>query len=154
MPKTAELLIPPPIVMAIAAAVMWGLSRITNFSLIPDAWRIPVTMILVLIGAVIALAGVLAFIRARTTVNPHRPDKSSVLVQNGIYRITRNPMYLGMLLALMAWSFWLNAAVTLVTPALFIAWIHRFQILPEERVLEQNFGESFRAYCRRVRRWL
>jgi len=114
----------------------------------------------VLAGAFAALGialGVVAFFqfrKAATTVHPMKPQESSALVVGGVYRYTRNPMYLGMLLVLAAWGVWLaNVAAWLALP-LFIAYIGRFQIAPEERALEAHFGAAFADYRRAVRRWL
>jgi protein-S-isoprenylcysteine O-methyltransferase Ste14 len=108
----------------------------------------------VIAGAVTSAAGVVQFRRARTTVNPMTPDAASSLVVAGIYRWTRNPMYVGFLLALLGWALWLaNPASTLVLP-LFVLYMNRFQIVPEERALAARFGASFEQYRRSVRRWL
>jgi len=113
-----------------------------------------IAVALVLAGAWVALAGVVAFRRHKTTVNPFRPDQSSSLVASGIYRFSRNPMYLGFLLALLGWAAYLaNWASALLLPA-FVAYMNRFQIKPEERALAERFGPEFLAYCKSVRRWL
>ena len=96
----------------------------------------------------------LSFRRARTTVNPLRPANSSALVTSGIYRHTRNPMYLGMATLLAAWATWLGTPWALFGIVAFVAWITRFQIIPEERVLANLFGADFAAYRARVRRWI
>ena len=102
----------------------------------------------------VSAAGVVAFRRSRTTVNPLSPEQASSLVVHGIYRFTRNPMYLGFLLALTGWSVHLaNLAAVLLLPV-FVAYMNRFQIQPEERALLQNFGARFAAYTQAVRRWL
>ena len=96
----------------------------------------------------------MAFRRHKTTVNPFTPAKSSSLVATGIYRYSRNPMYLGLFLALLGWGAYLgNWASALLLPA-FVAYMNRFQIHPEERVLTESFGPQFLAYARSVRRWL
>ncbi len=124
------------------------------------AFEVPIpqnTLLAILVavaGVLIALAGVLQFWRARTTVNPLKPETASTLVIGGIYRWTRNPMYLGMAAALAAWGIWLANLGALAAIALFVAWINRFQIAPEERALEARFGADFTAYRRAVRRWL
>ncbi|MEB0160908.1 isoprenylcysteine carboxylmethyltransferase family protein, partial [Pseudomonas sp. AH2 (2023)] len=91
--------------------------------------------------------------RSRTTVNPLRPDKAAALVSGGVYRVTRNPMYVGMMLLLVAWAVYLDSAWVLAGPVAFVAYITRFQIAPEERVLRAKFAD-FDAYAARVRRWL
>jgi len=148
-----ETRIPPPIVMALVAGAMW-VSRLAAPGLtgVP-ALRVYAMGVLVL-GIACALAGVFEFRRARTTVDPLHPEKASAVVDTGIYRITRNPMYLGMLLVLVAWAIWLANPVTLVGPVLFVPYMNRFQVRPEERALLRIFGEPYRAYLGRVRRWL
>jgi protein-S-isoprenylcysteine O-methyltransferase Ste14 len=106
------------------------------------------------IGVAVALSGVLAFRRAQTTVNPLKPETSAALVSTGVYSFTRNPMYLGMVLGLFAWAVYLSSVWSLLGPVVFALYITRFQIIPEERVLDRLFGASFAAYKRRVRRWL
>jgi protein-S-isoprenylcysteine O-methyltransferase Ste14 len=105
-------------------------------------------------GVCVALLGVASFRRARTTLNPLKPDKSSALVMSGIYRYTRNPMYLGLLLVLLGWAFFLANALAFVFLPVFILYMNRFQIDPEERVLASVFGQEFVAYLSKVRRWL
>jgi protein-S-isoprenylcysteine O-methyltransferase Ste14 len=105
-------------------------------------------------GLAVSLAGVIEFRRARTTVHPLRPERASALVSGGIYRFTRNPMYVGMLTTLLGWAAWLAAPWALLGPVAFVAFIGRFQIAPEERVLQRLFGADYEAYTRRVRRWL
>jgi protein-S-isoprenylcysteine O-methyltransferase Ste14 len=105
-------------------------------------------------GAVIGGLGFASFIRAKTTVNPMKPDSSSSLVVSGIYQFTRNPMYLGFLLGLFGWAIFLSNALAFFLLPAFIAYMNRFQIEPEEKALARLFGEQFVAYRSRVRRWL
>ena len=106
------------------------------------------------IGLSVAATGVLSFRMAETTVNPMKPDSSSALVVSGIYRWTRNPMYLGFLCILIGWGIFLsNAAAFLVLPG-FVFYLNRFQIEPEEQALTRLFGETFLTYRSRVRRWI
>lgn len=148
-----ELRIPPVALVAIFAAAMAVLAYAVPAS-VPIPARLAVASASAVAGALVALAGVLAFRRQKTTVNPFTPDQSSSLVATGIYRFSRNPMYLGFLLALFGWSLYLaNWISALLLPA-FVAYMNRFQIRPEERALEQRFGQQFLAYSRSVRRWL
>ncbi len=105
-------------------------------------------------GVVVAGLGVVAFRRARTTVNPLQPAAASHLVVAGIYRHTRNPMYLGMLLVLLGWGLFLGNALGLGLALLFIPLMNRLQIGPEERILTNLFGRQFTTYQSTVRRWL
>ena len=149
-----ELRIPPPIVGVVVAAGMWALAHLPPVLQWPKFVRLPVALALAATGAVVALGGVMSFRRAKTTVNPLKPETSATLVSTGVYSFTRNPMYLGMALVLVAWSAYLASPWSLVGPLLFALYITRFQIIPEERVLDRLFGEPFAEYRKRVRRWL
>lgn len=109
---------------------------------------------LMALGLAIDIVSVLAFLRAKTTVSPLQPDKANTLVVSGLYRISRNPMYLGLALLLTGWAIWLGAAASFLIVAGFVAYITLFQIKPEEAALEETFGDEFTAYCARVRRWI
>lgn len=152
--KFLELRIPPPLVGLLTGVAMWPLAAQSWLDGLSGSARLVAVIALVLLGAVISLAGVVSFRRARTTVNPLKPEKTSALVCSGIYRITRNPMYLGFLLVLTGWTVLLASGYAALGPVLFVAYITRFQILPEERVLTRLFGDEFTAYRSRVRRWL
>ena len=108
----------------------------------------------VAVSLVIGVAALLGFRRARTTVNPLSPEKASALVVSGLYRWTRNPMYLAMLLLLIGWAGLIANWAALAILPLFVIYLNRFQIEPEERALRARFGEEFDNYCRKVRRWL
>ncbi len=109
---------------------------------------------LALAGAGVALGGVLAFRQARTTVNPLAPQRARTVVSAGVYRLTRNPMYLGLALLLLALVLWWADPLGLLAVAVFCAWMTQFQIKPEERALHARFGAEFERYRARVRRWL
>jgi protein-S-isoprenylcysteine O-methyltransferase Ste14 len=106
------------------------------------------------LGTLIAGAGILAFRRAGTTVDPMRPEKAAAVVATGVYRYTRNPMYLGLALVLFGWGVYLGAPWLLFGPAAFVLFITRFQVIPEERALLARFGADYATYQRRVRRWV
>jgi protein-S-isoprenylcysteine O-methyltransferase Ste14 len=133
---------------------MWTVARVPPILQLPKIVRLLVVAVLGAIGVVVALSGVLSFRRARTTVNPLKPETSAALVSTGVYSFTRNPMYLGMVLVLFAWAVYLSSILSLAGPAFFALYITRFQIVPEERVLGGLFGPSFVEYKKRVRRWL
>lgn len=154
MLKRLELTVPPPLVMLGAGTLMWALAQISPTLNLPHSLRMAGAIGLLGLGGAVALAGLVAFRRAGTTIHPFEPHRSSALVQTGIYRYSRNPMYLGMLFVLLAWAHWLTAPLALLGPLIFVAWIQRFQIRPEERALGQRFGDEFDAYRRRVRPWL
>ena len=144
--------VPPPIVAVTVAAVMLGAAWVLPALSFPE--QKVASFVLAALGVLVSLSGVFHFWRARTTVNPLKPESASALVSGGVYRFTRNPMYLGMAAALVAWGLYLGNLAALVLVALFVAYLNRFQIAPEERALEARFGGEFLAYRRRVRRWI
>ena len=146
--------IPPPVVMLLAGALMWIIARFTPQLAFDFALQWPLWPALVAAGLLCELLPALRFLRARTTVNPLRPQNTSQLVIDGLNRYSRNPMYLGQLLLLVAWAVFLGHVLSAVLPLLFALYITRFQILPEERVLEARFGDAYARYRARVRRWL
>lgn len=146
--------IPPPLVALLVAGLMWGAAAWPPAGLLPSGVRLPLAMALAVMGVAFDILGLLAFRQSRTTINPLRPERTSALVTGGIYRITRNPMYVGLALLLTAWAVHLSALWPLLGPVVFAVYINRFQIAPEERILEAKFGDQFRAYAARVRRWL
>ena len=111
-------------------------------------------IILAVAGIATAVAGAATFARAKTTVNPTTPEKSSSLVNWGIYKVTRNPMYLGLLFVLTAWAIFLSNPLPFLLLPVYMLYINRFQIAPEERALTSLFGREFAAYQSRVRRWI
>jgi protein-S-isoprenylcysteine O-methyltransferase Ste14 len=150
-----ELRVPPPLVGIIIAGAMWFTASSLSLPLpLRASVRLPASVTLALIGAAIGLSGVISFRCAQTTVNPLKPETSTALVSTGIYRFTRNPMYLGMLTVLVAWAVYLSSPWALLGPMAFALYITRFQIIPEERALQSLFGAAFVEYTRRIRRWL
>ena len=149
-----ELRIPPPVVGLIVAGGMWIVAHLPPILPLPELVRLSVAVVLGAVGVAVAIGGVISFRRAQTTVNPLKPETSAALVSTGPYSFTRNPMYLGMALALFAWAVYLSSIWSLPGPVLFALYITRFQIVPEERVLDRLFGAPFAAYKKRVRRWL
>ena len=149
-----ELKIPPPVVVVLVALAMGWVSRYGVLEGVPLVWRVGAALVFAAVGAAFDVAGIIAFRRAKTTVNPMKPEKSAVLVSSGVYRITRNPMYVGMVFILLAWAVVLASLWALFGPILFAVCTTRFQIKPEERVLAARFGDEFASYRARVRRWL
>ena len=133
---------------------MWVTARLTPTVPIPGGWRMATAASLVLAGVTFTAAGVRAFRRAGTTINPVTPQAASAFVTQGAFGRTRNPMYVGFTAVLLGWSAWLAAPWALLGPLAFAVFLTRFQIIPEERVLRAKFGRSFDEYRQRVRRWL
>jgi protein-S-isoprenylcysteine O-methyltransferase Ste14 len=152
--QALELKVPPPVVAGMLAAAMWGLSRITPSPQIPGNLRVLGAIALAVLGIAFASAAVLSFRRAQTTVDPLEPQRASALVTSGVYRITRNPMYVGMALVLVAWAVFLSSAWALLGLPAFVLYLGRLQIAPEERALATLFGAQYSHYASTVRRWL
>jgi protein-S-isoprenylcysteine O-methyltransferase Ste14 len=152
--KSLELKIPPPIVALGVVVLMWLASRLAAPLEVPLAMRVTAAVILLGIGIGLAFVGVTTFRRNGTTINPHQPQTATSLVSGGIYRFTRNPMYLGFLFDLLAWAAYLSNAAALLVALGFVLYMNRFQIIPEERALASLFGDEYAAYKRRVRRWV
>ncbi len=150
--KWLELKIPPLLVALIFGVFIWAM---------PNPYKIDnptvtngFSGILFLIGSSISILGVWEFRKQKTTVNPMNPQDSNSLVIKGIYKFTRNPMYLGFLLWLLSYGLFIGNGLLLLPIIGFVFYINQFQILPEERILEQKFGENFQIYKKSVRRWL
>lgn len=149
-----KLTVPPVVVFGLAIVLTWATG-----SLFP-ATRIGWPLIqnfgvgIAIIAGLILLLALSGFASSKTTVNPHTPDATSALVTDGIYAISRNPMYLGMALATLAAALMLRQPVGLIWLAVATAWITVFQILPEEAVLKEKFGAEFETYKKKVRRWI
>jgi protein-S-isoprenylcysteine O-methyltransferase Ste14 len=152
--NSLELKLPPLALGVIVAALMWCASSAMpafNFTFPARALS---SVSLALIGAATCLSGIVSFRRARTTVNPMKPDSTSSLVVSGIYKYSRNPMYLGFLLILLGWAAFLSNFAALILLPAFVLYMNRFQIGPEERALGSLFAHEYPAYRARVRRWL
>ena len=149
-----ELKIPPPVVALLVAGAMWAGGRFAPYLPVPRDIALLAAVALGLAGIIAAGAGVIAFRRARTTVNPTRPQEATALVGSGIYRLSRNPMYAGLLLVLAGWAVYLGSIWPFAGPIAFVVYMNRFQILPEERALSEKFGDAYAAYRSTVRRWL
>lgn len=152
--KTLELKIPPPAVALLLFGGMRAIAAVAPAIELPAFIQLGAAAAIAGAGAVVSLTGILTFRHARTTLNPMKPEESSALVCSGIYRVTRNPMYLGLLMALLGWAIFLSCLWTLLGPLIFVVYMNRFQIVPEERVLAGIFGSDYLAYKAKVRRWL
>lgn len=146
--------IPPPFIVLLAAACMWTLDRWLPIR----PWLAPpwnrVAVVPAAVGVAIIAAAMVRFRQAQTTVDPLNPSEASHLVTDGVYRMSRNPMYLGLTLLLIGWSLWLGSASPWVIPPLFVLVISVVQIIPEEQALGRLFGEPYADYRRRVGRWI
>jgi len=151
--QSLELKVPPLAVILIALALVYVLTKLP----LPQyhfAWTDAVSGLFLLTGAISAFLGLWQFRQARTTSNPLNPSKASNLVTSGIYRFTRNPMYLGMLFVLIGGIIEFGALLGFVIIPLFVWYMTRFQIMPEEQIIEGLFGQDYRDYKQQVRRWI
>ena len=146
--------IPPPIVVLITAAIMWLIARITHVVPTNSNVRYLTAALLVIAGVSVVLTGMSRFRQAGTTINPVAIERASSLVTGGIYERTRNPMYLGLCVILTGVAVFLAAPYALLGLVLFVWFIGRFQIQPEERAMRTLFGTTYDEYCRRTRRWI
>jgi protein-S-isoprenylcysteine O-methyltransferase Ste14 len=146
--------IPPPLLMLLAAALMWSMHRWWPMAYLLTAPWNRIGALPSAAGFLIAAAAITQFRRSRTTLNPIEPSRASHLVTAGIFGFSRNPMYLGLVLLLIGWAFWLGSASPWLVPPLFAILLYAAQIAPEERALEAVFGEAYIAYRHKVARWI
>lgn len=152
--KVFENRLPPPIVMLFVGVCMWAASRFLNSADLSSwPWALGGAL-LACVGLGIGASGFFEFRRAGTTIDPVNIDHADKLVTSGVFAWTRNPMYLGFALMLLGWSAFLGGRWTLLGPTLFVFFIQRFQIAPEERAMAAKFGEAYTDYRRRVRPWI
>jgi protein-S-isoprenylcysteine O-methyltransferase Ste14 len=146
--------VPPLVVVLITAVLMWLAAQAAPAACVTLPARPLIAAAFAIAGLLVSASGVVAFRRAKTTVDPTSPHAASALVRTGIYAYTRNPMYLGLLLLLVAWSVRLSSLLAFALLPAFVLYIDRFQIAPEEWALASRFGPEFADYRSRVRRWL
>lgn len=146
--------IPPPLVMLTFGGLMWGSTFVLAPMTVANALKLGIAVFIVVVGVIFDILSIYSFRKSKTTVNPLKPETSNSLVVSGTYQISRNPMYVGMALFLMAWSVYLASPIALLGVVGFIAYITEFQIKPEEAALESLFGDEYAEYKAKVRRWL
>ncbi|MBB4656706.1 protein-S-isoprenylcysteine O-methyltransferase Ste14 [Xanthomonas sp. F14] len=149
-----ETKIPPPVVMVLLGLAALAVARLMPAFVFSLPLRTPVAVALTCVGVALNGPPKLAFKRAGTTVNPLRPALATQLITGGVYRYSRNPMYVGHAVILLGWTLYLHHAVALLAVPLFVLYVTRFQIKPEERQLAVRFPGAYAEFCARVRRWL
>jgi protein-S-isoprenylcysteine O-methyltransferase Ste14 len=149
-----KLKIPPAIQTLVFAILMWLINRLTYHVHIKFENQQILSWTLFCIGVLIGIIALYNFKKSNTTVDPTKPEKASQLVSTGIYKFSRNPMYLAMFFVLLALAIQLGNIYSLAVLILYVWFITRFQIKPEEEVLTKLFGESYINYSKKVRRWL
>ncbi|WP_318444318.1 isoprenylcysteine carboxylmethyltransferase family protein [Photobacterium leiognathi] len=148
-----SLRVPPPILLLLSILGMYLLSRFYPVMTLDFDGKSLLISMLCFIGVIPGFTAIIAFAKANTTIDPRYPQKTSRLVTTGIYRFTRNPMYLGLVFFLFAAAFYFSALSCFVVVPVFIWVMNNFQIEPEEAVLLAMFGEDYQHYCQTVRRW-
>lgn len=146
--------VPPPVVTLATGLLMWLADRLLPSFAIRFPAQDAVAAAIAVVGLALMGTAALSFARAKTTVNPLRPSRASALVTGGVFAVSRNPMYLAMLLLLLAYATWLGSLAALAVSPLLAVYLNAFQIAPEEQALTALFGDDYRAYCARVRRWI
>jgi protein-S-isoprenylcysteine O-methyltransferase Ste14 len=149
-----ELKVPPMGLALMLALAMWATEALTPSLVILLPWHHVLGATVFAVGVLFILAAGATFRAQRTTVNPTKPDATSSLVISGVYRLSRNPMYVGALFALGGWAVFLSHPLPFLFLPFFFAYMNRFQIAPEERVLSSKFGADYETYKKAVRRWL
>ncbi len=145
--------IPPVLVMLFFGGFMYLLNRFLPFGGFDFFGRQELAIFLSVLAFFVVILAILQFVRAKTTIDPMGRRKTSRLVTNGVFRYTRNPMYLGMLLILLAFGLKLGNAFNTLLAAGFVYYMNHFQIKLEEKTLMELFGKQYRLYCKQTRRW-
>ena len=146
--------VPPPVLMLVVGAIMAAVIWEPWPAELSMGWRWGLARVFLVAAALFAVPAFVSFGRARTSLDPMRVDHASTLVTSGVYRVTRNPMYVSLVLLLCAWAAWLGRPVAVLGPVVFVLVIDRFQIVPEEVALFAKFGSAYADYRRAVRRWI
>jgi len=149
-----SLKVPPAVVWLVVASLMWGIDQLIPMEWLTGGVRIWISAAAAVAGGLLGLFGILAFYSKSTTINPHKPENTDVLVTEGVYRLSRNPMYLGLLLVLVAMGIYLGNPLTAVGWILFVGYMNCFQIRPEEQKMAQKFGKVYQQYQEKVNRWI
>ncbi len=146
--------VPPVAQVIITAAAMYVVSKMVPALTFSLNGSTALAVALGLMGLSLGIMGVTQFRIAQTTPNPQALEQVSSLVTSGVYQYSRNPMYVGLVLILLGWAFYLSHFLAFVLLPIFILYITRFQIQPEERMMAQKFGKTYQDYLNKVRRWI
>ena len=144
--------IPPPILVLILATSNYFSQNQLEIIYLP--YKHSISILILLVGTLILINPVCNFIKSKTTVNPVKFVNVNKLVTSGIYKYSRNPMYLGMILIIISTSIFYLNYYSMVTPFIFHFWINRFQIKREEIFLKEKFGKEYLSYMSKSRRWI
>ena len=144
--------IPPPVIVLILVVSNFLSSKKIDIINIPN--QTLVSIIILLIGVFILIVPVSKFIKSQTTVNPIKFKKVNKLITSGIYKYSRNPMYLGFLMIVISTSIYYLNIFSIITQIFFYFWINRFQIKREEIFLNKKFGQKYITYKSKTRKWI
>jgi protein-S-isoprenylcysteine O-methyltransferase Ste14 len=153
MIKKLELKFPPVILVFIFSILIWFTRQFVSVESTQKVYLYAAYIFFVL-SVIFPVAGVYCFRKAKTTVDPRNPSKTSNLVTYGVYKISRNPMYVGFLFFLVSLSFYLKTILGFFWCILFVVYMNNFQIIPEEKELKKQFSENYEQYLKKVSRWL
>ena len=152
-----ELSVAPAAVLLFTMIAMYIISRFDRARILrPDEYTITTvaSTVLVFSGIILIVLAMKKFRLAHTSISTLNPDTASKLITSGVFTYTRNPMYLGMALISLSSVFFYGSAWCLIATAGFVAYVTRFQILPEEKALARLFTTEFEAYKANTRRWI
>jgi protein-S-isoprenylcysteine O-methyltransferase Ste14 len=150
-----HLRIPPPIVALIGILLIFLSKDYILILYLHPYLQNTLSILFLVIGFVIILSATKEFKKSNTTVNPMKPETSTSLVTSGIFKYTRNPMYLGLSSILLASCFYFSSLLGIIVYVpFFILYITVFQIIPEEEVMKSLFDDEYLDYCSKVRRWI
>ncbi|MED5239412.1 MAG: isoprenylcysteine carboxylmethyltransferase family protein [Pseudomonadota bacterium] len=147
-----QVMMPPPALYLGGLLMGYGIDQATDFPALTFAGNLWLMLGLAVAGMLLVLAAVIQLRRAKTTVMPHRAART--LLTNGVFALSRNPIYLGFtcLAAAMALSQQSAGMLLMLIPVVWV--IHSHVIAAEEAFHAQQFGAQWQAYCQRTRRWL
>ncbi len=150
-----QLKVPPIIVAVLAGLIAWLSSKFPAIEFLNYDFPLWTERVLIVLGFLIGIAGVVQFAQSKTSINPHSLEKTNVLVSEGIYRFSRNPMYLALLILVIVFGMKIgNLPGIVFGAAFFIVYMNTFQIKPEEEMLAEKFGQDYVEYREKVRRWI
>ena len=150
-----HLKIPPPIVALIGILLIFLSNDYILILYLHPHLQNTLSLLFLIFGFVIIFLATKEFKKSETTVNPMKPETSTRLVTSGVFKYTRNPMYLGLASILLASCFYFSSLLGIIIYVpLFIFYITVFQIIPEEESMKSLFNDEYLDYCSKVRRWI
>lgn len=152
IPKHLQKRLVPPVYFLASIMTMVWVDRYVPIRATVESPYNWMGVIVVISGLVLAIAGNRTFVRNETALRPF--TKSTALVQSGVFKISRNPMYLGMTLVLLGGGIYLGSLSALLTVPLFPLLMEWLFIRKEEELLTETFGQAYLDYKKKVRRWL